>query len=453
MTMGDGLNAAFQLNASAAGRESQSVFFSDENASDPFPTNSTGIDVDDPCNQILSDSEGSSYSADVFQFVVYGILLTTVGLLGLAGNIISITILSSTKMRSSINCCLIGLTSFDMIVTVTSILMLALPEVSEYTGTMTWYTKGLFQKSMPFVYPLGMIAQTGSIYLTVTVTVERYVAVCLPFKARTLCTYGRARMYVVAVALFSVVYNLPRFWEVTYKVCHQADTGDETVIVAASALRSNPHYKEVYIMWMYLVVMYLVPFLSLLIFNSFIYGKVRAANLEFQRLSSLQRNEIGLAVMLLVVVSVFFVCNVLAFVINILEISDIMIKELIITSNLLVTINSSVNFIIYCTFGQKFRKVFLRMFCSRLAPPSLVRSGTSHYGESSRNGGGGGGGGGGGFTETIRLTSWSDHRHNQLLNPHDARRASYNHFAPISEAGYCKRDSSFSSYDRIQCFN
>ncbi|XP_068245096.1 FMRFamide receptor-like [Palaemon carinicauda] len=413
-----------------------------------FYTNYSAV-VDDSCSQFFNNTEGNSHSSDVFQFVVYGILLTTIGLLGLAGNIISITILSSSRMRSSINCCLIGLTTFDMIVTITSILMLALPEISEYTGTMTWYTRGLFQKSMPFVYPLGLIAQTGSIYLTVTVTVERYVAVCLPFRARTLCTYGRARIYVVAVALFSIVYNLPRFWEVTYQECQNGE--DVVVFVVPSALRKNPHYKEVYIMWMYLVVMYLVPFLSLLIFNSFIYGKVRAANLEIQRLSSLQRNEIGLAIMLLVVVSVFFVCNVLAFVINILEISEIILDELIITSNLLVTINSSVNFIIYCTFGQKFRNVFLKTFCSRFVPTSLVRTGTSHYGEASRNGGVA-------FTETVRLTSWSDPRHNQLLGAHDVRRGSCTHYQPVSEAGFCKRDVSFHSYNHIQqpqyqCFN
>ena len=34
-------------------------------------------------------------------------------------------------------------------------------------------------------------------------------------------------------------------------------------------------------------------------------------------------------------------------------------------SNLLVTLNSSVNFIIYCIFGDKFKRIFLRLFCSQ----------------------------------------------------------------------------------------
>lgn len=38
--------------------------------------------------------------------------------------------------------------------------------------------------------------------------------------------------------------------------------------------------------------------------------------------------------------------------------------QVINTSNLLVTINSSVNFIIYVIFGEKFKRLFLLLFCS-----------------------------------------------------------------------------------------
>ncbi|CAH1975625.1 unnamed protein product [Acanthoscelides obtectus] len=71
--------------------------------------------------------------------------------------------------------------------------------------------------------------------------------------------------------------------------------------------------------------------------------------------------------MLLCVVAVFFICNVLPLVINIIETFNIPLTfnlvYLIHTSNLLVTINSSVNFIIYVTFGEKFQRLFLVLFC------------------------------------------------------------------------------------------
>ncbi|XP_064114594.1 FMRFamide receptor-like isoform X1 [Macrobrachium nipponense] len=401
------------------------------------------------CNQSYNKINATAPSPKLFAFTVYGVLLTTIGLLGIAGNLISITILSRRNLRSSINCCLIGLTFFDMIVTTTSILMFGLSEICEYTGAMTWYANGLYQRVMPFVYPLGMIAQTGSIYLTVTVTVERYVAVCRPLQARSLCTYGRAKVYVLAVAFFSIIYNLPRFWEVSYQVC-RLDNMEEIVIVVPSALRQNVHYIQIYIMWMYLFVMYLVPFLSLMVFNSFIYREVRAANQERKRLSRLERKEIGLAVMLLVVVTVFFLCNVLAFIINVLELSRIVIDELTVASNLLVTINSSVNFIIYCIFGQKFRRVFLKMFCSRILPGSLARDrANSAYCEPSRfltNGG---------ATETICLPTASGHRRSHPLAKHGTPRTSLN---TTVESTYHNRRNDFYEYDKkeqsaSQCFD
>ena len=48
--------------------------------------------------------------------------------------------------------------------------------------------------------------------------------------------------------------------------------------------------------------------------------QVRRANAERAKLSRLQQREIGMATMLLCVVIVFFVCNILALVVNVLEV-------------------------------------------------------------------------------------------------------------------------------------
>ncbi|KAH0999531.1 hypothetical protein HUJ05_009640 [Dendroctonus ponderosae] len=99
------------------------------------------------------------------------------------------------------------------------------------------------------------------------------------------------------------------------------------------------------------------------------YEQVLKANRERQRLSRLQQREIGLATMLMCVVAVFFVCNLLPMVINIVETFKIPTEDvfdlnmMINLSNLLVTINSSVNFVIYVIFGEKFQRLFLFLFC------------------------------------------------------------------------------------------
>ena len=65
--------------------------------------------------------------------------------------------------------------------------------------------------------------------------------------------------------------------------------------------------------------------------------------------------------MQMVVVFVFFVCNCLAMVSNILELFQVDAVYILMISNFLVTLNSSVNLFIYCAFGEKFRKEIKRI--------------------------------------------------------------------------------------------
>ncbi len=71
---------------------------------------------------------------------------------------------------------------------------------------------------------------------------------------------------------------------------------------------------------MYLVVMYIVPFTLLALLNLRIYIQIRRSTAERAKLTRLQQREIGMATMLICVVIVFFVCNILALVVNILEV-------------------------------------------------------------------------------------------------------------------------------------
>lgn len=193
-------------------------------------------------------------------------------------------------MKSSINCILIGLATFDSILIVTSILMFGFPAVYAYTQSVfDYYFFHLFPYMTPFMYPIGMIAQTGSAYLTLCVTLERYVAVCLPLQARSLCTYTRACWYVFGITLFAGVYNLPRFWEVSWYSYFDPEVNQTRTDIIPTALRDNQVYISVYITWMYLVVMYIIPFCSLAVFNLIIYHEVRRANSERARLTRLQQ--------------------------------------------------------------------------------------------------------------------------------------------------------------------
>ncbi|XP_075162006.1 FMRFamide Receptor [Haematobia irritans] len=337
-----------------------------------------------PCTSVYSPDDEEA----LVEFWVCGVCLNVVGILGIIGNVVSMIILSRPQMRSSINYLLIGLACCDTVLIITSMLLFGIPSIYPYTGNLFLYYNYIFPYISPVVFPIGMISQTASIYMTFTVTLERYVAVCHPLKARALCTYGRAKLYFVVCVLFATIYNLPRFWEVVTASTKVDNLPDVLHCVRPSALRQNLMYINLYIHWCYLIVNYIIPFLTLAILNCLIYRQVKRANRERQRLSRSEKREIGLATMLLCVVVVFFAFNFLALVVNISEaFYNFIDNSLTKTNNLLVTINSSCNFLIYVIFGEKFKRIFLLIFFKRRLSrdqPDLI-----HYESSISNNGDG----------------------------------------------------------------
>ena len=73
-----------------------------------------------------------------------------------------------------------------------------------------------------------------------TVTVERYVAVCHPLKARSWCTCKRGRLAVVVIGLCSFCYNLPRFFEIDRCLTYDRDSNEYWMVrVSISDLVSS----------------------------------------------------------------------------------------------------------------------------------------------------------------------------------------------------------------------
>ena len=65
-----------------------------------------------------------------------------------------------------------------------------------------------------------------------------------------------------------------RFFEVRTTTAYYTDLGVNVTDVGPTPLRNNPAYVSVYMTWLYLVVMYFLPFVGLTGFNLFIYKQV-----------------------------------------------------------------------------------------------------------------------------------------------------------------------------------
>ncbi len=129
------------------------------------------------------------------------------------------------------------------------------------------------------------------------------------------------------------------------------------------------------ITWIHNLLRSVIPLLILCVLNYYIIQSLRHTKSTRKKLSS--RNRI--TVMLLSIVIVFVVCitpdTVMTFIGLGYTDANYLARAIREITDLLLTINSGVNFILYCIFNKAFRKEFMLLFCTKCAEnrPSYER--------------------------------------------------------------------------------
>ena len=71
----------------------------------------------------------------------------------------------------------------------------------------------IYHSLFPYAHASALLTQHLSIWLTLAFTIDRYVAICLPFRAEKFCSVSKARRIVAAIYSFAVVVSIPRFYD------------------------------------------------------------------------------------------------------------------------------------------------------------------------------------------------------------------------------------------------
>lgn len=316
----------------------------------------------------LALSAAQAGQLNSISYWINGVMTNIVVLLGLIGNLLTIIILSQRVMRSSTNIYLSALAVWDSIVLICTALLIGLPGIP-VSGP---YMAHVHAFIVSYIYPLALIAQTATIWLTVSFTVERYIAVCHPLKAATMCTISRAKIVIFGVSLGSTMYNIPRWYEYRPSWHTNKETNETYVDFVSTVFSTNPTYVQVYFSWLYVPIMCIIPLLTLSIMNLFLILAVRRSQQQQKNMNVKQSRENNVTIMLVSVVIVFIICQVPALVYNLAYAVDRQYVQekfgyqvLSVFRNFLVCFNSSINFLLYCALGQKFRRIFLQTFCRR----------------------------------------------------------------------------------------
>ena len=215
-----------------------------------------------------------------------------------------------------------------------------------------------------YTYPFLFIGQTATIWMTVLIALSRYIAVCQPYKAAHVCTVPTVKKGVFGVALFSVLYNLPRFFETIIVVEERNDTLVHSF--NRTSFGDSKLYKLIYFDISYYIICFVLPLVLLAVLNVRLTISYRKVLQRKRRLSNRQdcspHCDPNITLVLIIVILVFMLCNTPARIVQVVwrykrqwcMSVPFFLMEI---SNVLEVLNSSVNFIIYCVFRKKFRVI------------------------------------------------------------------------------------------------
>lgn len=322
----------------------------------------------DTDNDTLSFTVSLDTDCELFEYLTFVVVIGVFCLLGIVGNIISAVVLHKHKTETSTTILLKGLAISDTLLLATSLLLYTAPRMlaARFPSSL----RRLSEVDKYYVWPVATMAHTATIWLTVCVTATRYCAVTYPAQQLFLASHRGARLEVLITSVFALLYSMPRFWEHRQIGTHL--TGNTSTPVY---LGDNKVYQVVYSNLLYFPIMYIAPLLLLAIFNYRLIQALR--DLTKKRLSMTiarpmtPRPDDQITLCVVLIVCTFIVCQTPALLNQIFwtaladrDCGDFHYYYTRI-SDVLIVVNSTTNFAIYCLFGKSFRKIFLDTFWVR----------------------------------------------------------------------------------------
>lgn len=280
---------------------------------------------------------------------------------GTIGNVLSFLVLIRRRMRvTSVYFYLTVLSCSDTLVLYVSAFKTWVAEVS---GFELMRVSDASCKVTTFLVLFGLYVSS---WIIVLLTVDRCVAVCFPLRAAWLCTVRHARRLTLALVLVICVYNFHVFWTFGLYTREESDR----MYCQPSPHIPFMHYPfEVFKLASYCF----LPFALVLTLNSAIIYQIRMARHGFSTQNSARSGDSGTSgachakvtyMLLTVSFTWFFMTAPFSLLIFLGNVHTNRVGRTIIF--LLMYMNHSVNFFLYCFTGRKFRRELKELFrCKR----------------------------------------------------------------------------------------
>ena len=302
--------------------------------------------------------------------------------IGLLGNI-----LRTMRMKSTFHQSLIALAACD-------IMFLSLVLVDFCSDILYPLYAIIFPY---FLNPMKNILLCWESFLIMSITTERYLAVCKPllYRSHKLSHSSQVHLltYILPSIFMAIILNIPKFFE-TELVLHNLTDSDnitsEIYDFAITPFRLDPNYVYYYTHLTRLLCTGIIPFFYLLSMNISIFNTIRRSSrpsttnmlvlytlpvvMQTQGRKFSTDKSKKFCVTLGAIVVMYLVCNTPRLLLNFMDhfsspidifisckgiVNPVHLESFILLSHLFLVINSAVNFLIYFSVSRRFKKVVL----------------------------------------------------------------------------------------------
>ena len=314
-------------------------------------------------------------SCDLYSFVVYTLIVGMLVVVGIVGNCFTAFVFWKGNFGTSTAFLFMCLSLIDTALLMTVLPLYSLGPFADYTGRLEKEIGTIRPYVRVYMVPLAWLTHTATLWVTVLIAVNRYIIVCLPFRAAQWCTVSKVKIQLAVVLVFAILYNIPKFAEgiVVHSVSNNGTT--HKAYAMNSKLGSDELYNIIYSNVVYTIFMLVLPITILIVLTIRLIAAMKAhrrMQIKMRRLHN-QHHDTNVTFVLVIVVIVVIACQLPALVNQVLWNvlpnearncggSHFYVRPI---ANMLVILNSAVNFVIYTLFNKSFRDVLIKNVCMR----------------------------------------------------------------------------------------
>ncbi len=328
----------------------------------------------------LSTCTNNSYfeehnNSTPFEIAVELYMVSLLCLVGLFGNIVAIVVLRKDRERREALFLLQALAVADAFYLLVSIF--------RYPLKYLMPSNEMYQSMQLTIFPLLKTAQAITIWMITLVTVDRYIYVCIPLRATQVFNSRNRRCFSCGIFVAGFIFSMPRFFDSCIMTFHDMCTGQRlSRFVYKPFFVNNAYYLDIYNYGLYILLLYLAPLVTLIMLNWRLISAIKRSKRRHREITALRpcsgnhhHSENNATLVLIIIVLVFIVCETPELILKVITFIDrlmgntVMSKKLVhyfgTINELLMVFNSSVNFLVYCAFGKRFRHVMKETFKHR----------------------------------------------------------------------------------------